>query len=58
MKSIIIILSIFLSLNSFSEKVYFINLEDGEKLILENDVIFSNIRFLTKNVFFAQKHYF
>tara|TARA_S200000501_G_scaffold318762_1_gene312693 strand:- start:694 stop:837 length:144 start_codon:yes stop_codon:yes gene_type:complete len=32
MKSIIIILSIFLSLNSFSEKVYFINLEDGEKL--------------------------
>ena len=32
MKSIIIILSIFLSLNSFSEKVYFINLEDGDEL--------------------------
>ena len=32
MKSIIIILSIFLSLNSFSEKVYFINLEDGDEI--------------------------
>ncbi|MDA9636329.1 DUF4399 domain-containing protein [SAR86 cluster bacterium] len=32
MKLIIIALSIFLSFNAFSEKVYFINLEDGDVL--------------------------
>ena len=32
MKSIIAILSIFLSFNAFSEKVYFINLQDGDVL--------------------------
>ena len=32
MKSIILILFIFLSFNAFSEKVYFINLQDGDVL--------------------------
>ena len=32
MKSIIAILFIFLSFNAFSEKVYFINLQDGDVL--------------------------
>ena len=32
MKIIITILSIFLSLNTFSEKVYFINLQDGDEV--------------------------